>query len=753
MGNDRGARFLIGLAFGGVLLASAAVSALGLPGMPRGAQWVPIGQVSEEPSENGAPNRALEQGRHAIHAAVEAGETERLVALLAAGADANALDENGCTALHCASMGNELDCVTSLLQRGARTDIRDDDGYTALDRAMEFGYADIVEAFLAAGADRETRDRFGRTLLIRAAENDFATCVTGLLAKGASVAAVDGRGDTALHKAAWLADPGIASAVLAAGAEVNAVNTAGFTPLHHALMGQRAKTAEALIVAGADVSAKSALGVSVLHVAVQKGDAALVEMLLRRGAPANACTPNGDSPLCIALQDGKPELVKLLCDHGAELFSEDLRAWRRMMEAFKKAPKETRDLVRLPDCRELARREDSTEMLLKALQAGAALVADGLVTEGTDIAIEDADGNSALHLAARLGDSTLCERILAKGAEVISYNSIGETPITLAVRSNDCQTVKLLVNRGADIFAGDSRSWLRALDALATCSPEAALLVPDWSLHDLARKKDAEGLTVLYAATREGMGNLVTLLLSVGADPNVADAAGMTPLHWAMRERDAQMAKPLLASGANLSLKNEKGATPLDEALSAGFDLEELRATFVAEGNDHMAAGDMVDAHLAYGAALRLEDGPSLRSVAAQSLALALVWEDRTTAASCLERLAQRRVAGEGAHRVVLAVAEYHMKWDREDQALETLAPLVEKKTRFGFAARIMRSICLARKDDRDGATAELQAVAEDLKAGDMGVLARCFLEQGFGGIAERRDLLAALDEVTKRGD
>ncbi|MBP6534275.1 MAG: ankyrin repeat domain-containing protein [Arenimonas sp.] len=80
------------------------------------------------------------------------------------------------------------------------------------------------------------------------------------------------------------------------------------------------------------------------------------------------------------------------------------------------------------------------------------------------------------------------------------------------------------------------------------------------------------GLNPLLAATRDswhGRSEAVTMLLTNGANTQVADAEGNTPLHHAMRSTDAAVAALLLDAGADKEAVNRESFTPLALACQA----------------------------------------------------------------------------------------------------------------------------------------------------------------------------------------
>lgn len=84
-------------------------------------------------------------GNLPIHAAAAGGKTEAVAALLAGGADVDAVDERGWTPLALAAQNGSQEIVALCLAYGADVHARASDGKTALDVAAAAGNVAIVE--------------------------------------------------------------------------------------------------------------------------------------------------------------------------------------------------------------------------------------------------------------------------------------------------------------------------------------------------------------------------------------------------------------------------------------------------------------------------------------------------------------------------------------------------------------------------------------------------------------------------------
>jgi ankyrin repeat protein len=74
-----------------------------------------------------------------------------------------------------------------------------------------------------------------------------------------------------------------------------------------------------------------------------------------------------------------------------------------------------------------------------------------LLEGGANVDRTEADGFTALHVAALNGNLDVCRLLLDWGAKVDTVNILEETPLHLAVEEGYLSVVKLLVERGADV--------------------------------------------------------------------------------------------------------------------------------------------------------------------------------------------------------------------------------------------------------------------------------------------------------------
>ena len=188
------------------------------------------------------------------------GNLGQVRALLAKGADINAIDDSGRTALVAAAYEARLDVARVLVEAGADVNAQDDSRQSAyLIATSEIGEADgfaLLELTLGHGADVRALDSYDGTGLIRAADRGFVTIVARLLTTGIDVDHVNRLGWTALLEAIILGGGDanhtqVVRRLVAGGADVNHADGQGRTPLAHAREQGSTEMVEILTAAGA----------------------------------------------------------------------------------------------------------------------------------------------------------------------------------------------------------------------------------------------------------------------------------------------------------------------------------------------------------------------------------------------------------------------------------------------------------------------------------------------------------------------
>lgn len=185
-----------------------------------------------------------------------------------------------------------------------------------------------------------------------------------------------------------------------------------------------------------------------------------------------------------------------------------------------------------------------------------------------------------IHEAAKAGDATKVQALLDEGTYINSTpdNGFGWTPLHFAIAAGATRIAEILLARGASLTAraftdeeaielitaaqrGTTTVWTSAHGRLVTSESRVVVLPEAESKFDYH-----SGSTPLDFAVEKKNLEMVRLLLSKGADVNLATSGKRTPLHIAAEMGDSDVASLLLQNGANVNARDYFGHTPWDVA-------------------------------------------------------------------------------------------------------------------------------------------------------------------------------------------
>lgn len=186
--------------------------------------------------------------------------------------------------LAAAAAGDE-NRVINIIEAGAHLDQRDSHGRTPLHVAAFAGHHNVMRKLAAAGADLDAleNDRYD-VVTIAAVAGDVPTLALSL-ELGASAANITSIYDgTALIAAAHLGHVRVVEILIEAGAPLDHVNNLGWTALIEAIvLGDgglaHTRTLKALIDAGADVNLRDRQGNTPLALATRRGYVEIMKLL------------------------------------------------------------------------------------------------------------------------------------------------------------------------------------------------------------------------------------------------------------------------------------------------------------------------------------------------------------------------------------------------------------------------------------------------------------------------------------------
>ena len=192
--------------------------------------------------------------------------------------------------------------------------------------------------------------------------------------------------------------------------------------------------------------------------------------------------------------------------------------------------------------------------------------------------IDDDEGMSALYAAAYIGNLEMMKLLLNDyNADPMNGDSRGYSPIDMLSSRSMYEPVELLMEAAAENIISNmlnERDGFSPLHRAAKNNDQQAADIiqimiekgADPNTKSLPSSKKP-GVTPLHIATEHGNNDMVSRLVTMGADVESADANGNTVLHIAAKNGNDKMMELLLDMGANVKAKNLANETPFDDVI------------------------------------------------------------------------------------------------------------------------------------------------------------------------------------------
>lgn len=462
------------------------------------------------------------QGLYPLHYAVMRGDPQIAEILIVLGAKPDVKDPAGKTPLRYAVDRTQIPMAQMLVDRGADPFVADASGMSAAEAALIAGPNMLSAVFNAKNINGSGQD--GRTILHMASDRLMVNEVDLLINMGASVQAKDKADRTALDLALLSPDDKkaaiIAEKLILKGANPSFPEFAWF----------------ATTVRSADYSTvRFSNGNTPLHEAISRFQLGFADFLLSKGLTANIKNIGGDAPLHVTVRTGWLAGAELLLKNGAD---PDIRDGKNNTPLHLASPASVRLTM--------------TQLLLRYK---------------ADPSLKDQDGNTALHKAVKLAyEPSIVEELLKAGAPVNSANLEGDTPLMLCVKTGNYQYAEALINGGADVFLRNLKGEFPLSIAVGRGTEAVDKIV----LPSNVLQRDNLGNSVLATAVfLKGAPNVISLILSKGADPNTRNNSGDNALHMAVRSNLAAQGILLINAKTDIFASNSAQETPVFLALAA----------------------------------------------------------------------------------------------------------------------------------------------------------------------------------------
>ncbi|XP_054620938.1 transient receptor potential cation channel subfamily A member 1b [Dunckerocampus dactyliophorus] len=378
-------------------------------------------------------------GHFAVHAAAFAGARKAMEVILKAGEELgyftdnhiNYVDKSNSSPLHLAVRGGNIETIRFCIAMGAKVDQQQHDRSTPLHLACTQGAIEVVKLMLCS---------YGRVEEI--------------------INLKDGACQTPLHRATIFDHVELADYLISLGAEVNSTDCKGNSPLLVATSCGAWRTVALLLSKGANVSLKDKFGCNFLHLAIlqPKGLKNLPEDILQRNSVKAllSCEDNeGCTPLHYAcrlgIHDSVRNMLGLSGQLGLACKSKDKKSALHFAAQYGRVNTCHRLLETIKDSRLLNEGDErGLTPLHLASRGGHTEVVELLLRKGA-LFHSDYKGWTCLHHAASEGFTQTMDIILSANMKLLDKtDEDGNTALHIAARMGHVAAVMVMVNRAAE---------------------------------------------------------------------------------------------------------------------------------------------------------------------------------------------------------------------------------------------------------------------------------------------------------------
>lgn len=411
-------------------------------------------------------------------------------------ANVNIRNSRGKTPLHSAVEAGRSDMVELFLAHGANVDVEDKDGKTSLWHACytNFGKVGFAQSWELTQAQYTRKSK----PLEKEFNKEHIKIIELLLHHGANINIVNNDEPASVSKKSPKSEVARREAEMAAILEAMRSVTSGFTledppktligrqtPLHLAIQVGCSDIARLFLEHGANANAEDNDGKTPLWYAfyVDFGTGFFspehiksIELLLRYKANANIRGSRKYTPLHVAVYRMNPCVVRLLLEHGVETNSEDTNGLTPIRSISKSIDRETvtsksviqeiQNIIELllhsgvninkPDQYGKTLLYDFLAQLhfsrissrLRISQEDQLNILKFLIAKNAQVAIEDHNGVSPLHIAIEYDLFQVIELFIENGAPIHCRDHKGISLLHTAVKYNKVHIVKFLLEKG-----------------------------------------------------------------------------------------------------------------------------------------------------------------------------------------------------------------------------------------------------------------------------------------------------------------
>ena len=440
------------------------------------------------------------------------------------------VEKNICDKLYNACLKGKVSMVKKILETHNGTLTPDEHGQTPLYAACLGNHLDIIKLLISFGYDVNHQDNEGKTPLHRTFEDHDPDLAKILIAElSASIEVRDAHNWTPLHTAIDQGYFNYSHDLTCTFFQGDVGTEVAWIQLHAACFEGRIQDVQVLLDANTDVNHVSSAGYTPLHIAVTKNNTHLVTLLMDQNVHVNSRNSRRQTPLHIAAENAYEAIIQELLIRKADPNLKDELGNTSLYVSVQMKQEKPRTQIKQGSS------ADTSD--IKPYRACSIETVQAIIGHGADVNAMNNRYQTALWLACSDGQNELAKTLLHTGADPNIANKDGESSLHSAIYGY-CNTnvLKEIIDHGAHVNAARN-----------------------------------DGATALVLACSTAKSHLVTLLLKVGADPNIADADGDTSLQCAITaECSKGTLQEIIGYCAEVNARNKRGRTPLLLSCSYG---------------------------------------------------------------------------------------------------------------------------------------------------------------------------------------
>jgi len=404
---------------------------------------------------------------------------------------------------------NNLSLAKQLLSRDSKLiGSIDANGGSALHIAVRNGNFNMVKLLVGAGANVNFQDSYGYTPLHDVAYRWNLDIARYLKSNRADFNLRAKDGSTPLHKAVQYANRDALIYFLNNGSFVNQKRV------------ENCDKNEIFIPQFSNSSIRSTRnnvliydGGTALHDAAKYGLTELVQLLLGKNANPYIVDCDHNTALILAIMNNRTDVIKVLVDNKSDIYYRNKQNQSALTLAANKS-KDITDILWSNEIHHIVHDMDCDEVKT--------ILACGCDNDDLDclsVDLRDCQGNTALHIAARLNAKDKVEVLLAKGASFTRKNIFGELPVDVAssialknyLKSEASKQEYLLSQKVMDLVVLKNRLEIKQNELLAMVA-KFQHQINDDSLSALAIKTRLNNPTIAEAIVDVELKNYLNLI-------------------------------------------------------------------------------------------------------------------------------------------------------------------------------------------------------------------------------------------------